>query len=188
MNEVVNAILERRSIRSYQEKAIEKETLERIVTAGMYAPSSRGIQPWHVTVVTNAGKIAEITAQVKAAILRANVERYFAQAKNDNYSVNFHKAAAFVIVSANESETLCAAEDCSLVLGTMFLAAHSFGIGSCWINQLGCVTDEPEFRAFLTSLGVPPTHSVQCAAAFGYPEGPVPAPRPRRENTVNYVK
>ena len=187
MNEVVNTILERRSIRSYQEKAIGKETMERIVTAGLYAPSSRGIQPWHVTVVTNAGKIAEITTQVKAAILRANVEQYLAHAKNDNYSVNFHKAAAFIIVSANESETLCAAEDSSLVLGTMFLAARSFGIGSCWINQLGSVTNEPEFRAFLTTLGVPETHSVKCSAAFGYPEGPNPDPRPRRENTVNYV-
>lgn len=187
MNEVIAAILERRSIRSYRDAPIEKDTLDLIVRAGMYAPSSRGIQPWHLTVVTNAGKIAEITAQVKAAILRANVERYLKLAQSDNYSVNFHKAPVFVIISANEAETLCAAEDSSLVLGTMFLAAHSLGVGSCWINQLCCVTDEPDFRAFLTSLGVPETHSVKGAAVFGYPDGPAPKPLPRRENTVNYV-
>lgn len=188
MNDVIKAILERRSIRSYQDKPIPEDQLELIVKAGQYAASARNVQPWHITVVTNAASIRNITAEVKAAIIRVGVERYLAAANSDVYSVNFHKAPVFVIVSADPTITLCAAEDSSLVLGNMFLAAHSLGIGSCWINQLGCVCDDPQFRAFLDGLCVPKGFTVYGSACFGYGDKPHPEAKPRKENSVNYVR
>jgi len=50
----------------------------------------------------------------------------------------------------------------------MFLAAHSLGIGSCWINQLGTTCDDPEVREFISSLGVPENHKVYGCVALGY--------------------
>lgn len=188
MNEVIKAIMERRSIRSYLDKDISQENIDLIVTAGLYAASARGVQPWHITVVTNADVIKTITTEVKSAILRVGVERYLAAARSDAYSVNFHNAPVFTIVSADPTITLCSTEDSSLVLGNMFLAAHSLGIGSCWINQLGCVCEDPQFRAFLDGLGVPKGYTITGSACFGYGDKPHPEAKPRKENAVNYVR
>lgn len=140
----------------------------------------------HITVVQNMEKIQIITDEVKAAIIRANVERYLGLAKSPKYTVNFG-APLFIIVSGNPAITNCPAEDCSLVLGNMFLAAHSMGMGSCWVNQLGCVTDEPGFRNIITELGVPPENKIYGSAAFGFNAGEHPKAPPRREGTVIIV-
>ena len=68
----------------------------------------------------------------------------------------------------------------------MFLAAHSLGIGSCWINQLGAACDEPGFRAVLTGLGVPPVNYVYGCGAFGFAEETPGAPE-RKPGTVTYA-
>lgn len=188
MNEVMKTLLSRRSIRKYKADPIPGADLDLIVKAGLHAPSSKNAQAWHVVVVKNAETIRRITAEVKAALLRAKVEKYAAQAENPKYAVNFGAAPVFMIVSADPAVTPCPAEDCSCLLENMFLAAHSLGAGSCWVNQLGCVTDEPGFRAMLTELGVPSAHKVYGAAAFGYAEDAPRAELPRKENTVTIVE
>lgn len=188
MNEVIEAILSRRSIRNYKPDPISEEDRDRIVEAGLYAASSKNTQPWHLTVIENREKIVRVTEEVKAAILRAGVERYVALARNPKYSVNFGCAPIFVIVSANPALSACAAEDCSQVLANMFLAAHSLGIGSCWINQLCPICDEPRFREVISRLGVPDECKIYGAACFGYNAGKHPDAPPRREGTVNFVK
>ena len=44
MNEVMKTILHRRAIRRFETKQIEEEILQRILQAGLYAPSARGRQ------------------------------------------------------------------------------------------------------------------------------------------------
>ena len=52
----------------------------------------------------------------------------------------------------------------------LFLAAHSLGIGSVWINQLQDVCDVPAIRQVLDELGIPADHVVYGMAALGYPD------------------
>lgn len=186
MNEVLNAILDRRSIRKYKQEQIPDSDRDLIVKAGLYAASSKNTQPWHVTVVQNREKITKLTEEVKAAIIRAKVEKYLGMANSPKYTVNFG-APTFIIVSGNPAASNCVVEDCSLVLGNMFLAAYSLGIGSCWVNQLGCVSDEPGFRAVLTELGIPPENKVYGAAAFGYNADSHPKALPRKNDTVDII-
>jgi nitroreductase len=47
--------------------------------------------------------------------------------------------------------------DSALASGNMMLAAHSLGIGSCWLNQLPGLTHMPLIRELLTDLDVPQT-------------------------------
>lgn len=188
MNAVIQAILDRRSIRKYKTDPIPDADRDLIVQAGLAAPSSKNTQPWHLTVVQNADVINKITVETKAAIIRAKIEKYLPLAENPKYTVNFITAPMFVIVTADPGSTNCPAEDSTTVLENMFLAAHSLGIGSCWINQLGPVTDEPGFRAFLTSLGVPETNKIYGCACFGYNADSQPAAKPRKENMVNIIK
>ena len=54
--DVFEAIQQRRSIRSYQDKPVEREKLEKILEAGRLAPSARNIEPWHFIAVTDSEK------------------------------------------------------------------------------------------------------------------------------------
>lgn len=188
MNDVIAAMLERRSIRKYKSTPISDENRDLIVKAGLYAASSKNTQPWHITVVQNPALIAEITRETKAAIIRANVTRYLGMANSDAYAVNFGNAPLFMLVGADFAATNCPVEDASLVLGNMMLAAHSLGLGSCWINQLGCVCDEPAFRSFLTErLSFPANMKIVGCCCFGYSAVESPKVPPRKEGTVNIV-
>jgi nitroreductase len=183
---VLKNILTRRSIRKFQPGPIPRESLEKIVEAGLYAPSARNSQPWHLTVVGGRDRLARITAELKAAVARTPESPYKELVGSAAYSVNFGNAPVFIIVSAAPNASPMVAADCTLALGTMFLAAHALGIGSCWVNQLGNTCDEPGFRSFLTQLGVPAQNRIYGCGAFGFAEGQHPAAPPRREGKVVY--
>ncbi|MDR2162039.1 MAG: nitroreductase [Desulfovibrio sp.] len=171
---VLNNILTRRSIRKFQSKPVPLEILEKIVEAGLYAPSARNSQPWHFTVVAGLDRVARITAELKAAVARMPDNPYRAVVGSAAYTVNYANAPVFILVSAAPDSSPVVAADCSLALGTMFLAAHALGIGSCWINQLGSACGEPGFRAFLTQLGVPEKTTFTVAGPSALPRAILP--------------
>ena len=189
MNDTIQTIMTRRSIRKYKQDDIPQDVFQRIVDAGLYAPTAMGRQPWHVVVVQGLEKIAELNREVKAATARMPDNPYRDYVGNDAYAINFRNAPTFVIVSGNvELSPRNAPIDCALLLGNMFLAAHSLGIGSCWINQLGPLNDEPEFRKYMTQLGLPEGNKIFGSACFGYPDGQPPNAAPRKPGTVVFVR
>ncbi len=58
----MESIFTRRSIREYEDKCVEPEKLERVLRAGMQAPSAMNRQPWEIVVVQNREKIAKVAA------------------------------------------------------------------------------------------------------------------------------
>ena len=186
MNETIRTIMGRRSIRSYKPDQISEQDLNLIIQAGLHAPSARNRQPWHVCVLQGHEKIAKLAAELKAAVARMPDNPYATMVGAESYTMSF-LAPVFIIVSADPEVSPLALADCALVLGNMFLAAHSLGIASCWVNQLGSACAEPGFRATLTKLGIPHKNEIYGCSSFGYPlSTPREAPK-RREGTVNFV-
>lgn len=138
-NEVLENIKARRSVRAYTDRQVSEEDLQAILEAATFAPSGMHLETWHFTAIQNADK---------------------------TYCCYYH-APTLVIVS-NEPTQWWAGMDCACAIENMFLAAHSLGIGSCWINQLGTTCDDPEVRELITSLGVPKDHKVYGCVALGY--------------------
>jgi len=184
MNETIQTLLTRRSIRKYKPEQFSDDILRQMIEAGLYAPSAMGRQPWHLVVVRGHDKIAGVDREVKSATARMPDNPYRDFVGGAGYTINYH-APTFVIVSGNTTLSPRNAQfDCALVLGNMFLAAHSLGIGSCWINQLNVLNDEPGFRAYMTQLGIPTDNRIFGCACFGYADCPHPVPASRKENTV----
>ena len=179
MNDTIGTILERRSIRDYQDRPVPRADMERIIEAGLYAPSGRNRQASHFLSVLNKEIIERITLELKAAIARMEDSPYRAYVGAASYAVNFN-APAFVIVSINPASSLTPAADAAVALENMFLAARSLGIGSCWVNQVAAANDDKQFSAFLESLGRPAGYRVYGSAAFGFPAGDFPKPGPRK--------
>lgn len=187
MNEIIKALHERRSVRKYTDKAVPRELVEEVVKAGLAAASARNTQPWHLSVVLDRAKIDALTSELKAAVARMPENPYKAFVGASAYTVNYH-APVFIIVSGDPAESGMVLADCALVMANMALAAHSLGLGSCWINQLGSACAEPGFRAVLTGFGVPEGNPVYACLCLGYAVGPLPAAPERKPGKVNYVE
>ena len=68
MSQILENIKTRRSVRSYQDKALPKNDLEQVLTAGLYAPSANNTQSWQFTVVEGADKLTQLQKVVGAAL------------------------------------------------------------------------------------------------------------------------
>lgn len=55
-------IFARRSVRQYEDRPVSAEQIERLLQAGMAAPSAGNRQPWHFAVVTDAETRARLAA------------------------------------------------------------------------------------------------------------------------------
>ena len=170
MNETIQTLISRRSIRSYKPDQISDEALQQIIAAGEFAPSGKSLQPVTIAVTQNPAVIARLSA-MNAKIMGVT-------------SDPFYGAPTLCIIFADMQKSANAWSDACLVLGNMMNAAASLGIGSCWIGfTLMHFTDTSRNTAF----GVPHTHKPMFAVAFGRPaKEKGTAPR-RREATVNYL-
>ena len=153
MNEVIRNLLTRRSVRSFTEEHIKREDLDLIIKTALYAPSGCNMQTWQFTVVTDRLKIQRLAAAVGKVLGREGYDFY---------------SPDVLIIPTNERESRWGMEDDACALENIFLAAHSLGIGSVWINQLRGICDEPEIRAILREWKIPDDHVIYGLAALGY--------------------
>lgn len=172
MSEVLNNILNRKSVRSFTDEPLKKEELDLILKAGIHAPSAMNLQQWQFTVLTDKAKIQRL-----AGVVREQLNRLA--------DYDFYDPVALVLVS-DPRDNVNAVADCAVALENMFLMATDLGIGSCWINQLRGICDEPEIRKALDELSVPANHLVWGMAALGYPSGDS-ANKTRDEAVIKYV-
>lgn len=188
MNEVLQNIKARRSVRAYTERQVSAEDLNLILEAATYAPSGMNFQTWHFTAIQNAEILKTLNEKIKGAFAKSDNPQWQERGHSATYCCYYH-APTLVVVSGKADNPLTPF-DCACALQNIFLAAKSLGIGSCWINQLGQTCDDPEVRAFLTEkLGVPADYRVFGCAALGYaPEGTPQKERKLAEGTVTVIR
>ena len=183
MNEVLEAIQSRRSVRTYQERKLTKAELETIVAAGTWAPSGHNQQPWHFLVVQDSALIAQINESAKAAMTQIDVD-WIKKLGEDPEADITHGAPVLIIVSCR-ADAISGPTDCTAAMQNMMLTAQSMGLGSCW---MGLVAFAYQDEALMTKLGVPEGYRAQQAAVFGVPaeDADVPTP-PRKPNVASYI-
>ncbi|MCH5195612.1 MAG: AMP-binding protein [Oscillospiraceae bacterium] len=174
-NPVISAIYGRRSVRDFIERRIPRELLEQLVECGYQAPSGHNMQSWQFTVITNQEEIKRIKETIPPVAKRNNV--YF-------YGLNNPDA---IIMISNDRRNPDGIQDSSCAAQNIMLAAHSYGLGSVWINALMKLCDEPEIRPMLDSYGVPKTHNVWAMIALGYPANR-PSALAKKTNVVKWVE
>ena len=173
MNETLNALLTRRSCRSYKPDPIPQEVLDRILTAGTYAPTAMGRQSPIILAVTNR-KMRDRLSAMNAAVMGSQ-------------SDPFYGAPVVLVVLADKSVGPYL-YDVSLVMGNLMLAAHAEGLGSCWIHRAKEEFESAEGKQILSDLGIVGDYEGIGHCILGYPAVPAAEPKPRKENYVYYIK
>lgn len=178
--DVLKAISERRSHRSYTAEQIPEEVLSRILKAGLEAPSARNQQPWHFSVVQNADLIQEIHDEAAAVMGKGGSPRF----TDPDFQIFYH--APTVIFLFGEKEFPWTQVDCGIAVENMSLAAEGLGIGSVILGLpkpafMGEKADELKER-----LECPEGYDFVIALALGYANDQK-APHDLREEKISRI-
>lgn len=191
-------IQSRRSTRAYKQIAVEREKLEQIIEAGRYAPSGGNCQATHFIVIQKREVLDKLTDLVKQELAKmdtgegmyVSLARAIEASKKGTYI--FHYNTPVLIVTANQKDSGNSISDCACALENMMLMTNALNLGSCWINQLRWLNENPVILEYLRSLGLEDNERVYGALAVGYPtteDGlPVRTPLPRKGNPVTWVE
>ncbi len=174
MNETMNAILKRRSVRKYTAEMPKREDLEQIIEAGLYAASGKGGQSSIIVAITDKGlrdRLMEMNRKIGG----------WAEGFDP-----FYGAPAVLLVLAKKCPYTVA--DGSLSMGNMMLAAHALGLGSCWINRAREEFDTEEGKEILRSLGIEGDYEGVGHCVVGYPAGELPKAAPRKDGRVFWAE
>ncbi len=155
---VIQVIRDRRSIRSYVNKPVERDKIERLLEAARLAPSASNRQEWRFVVVTDPKR--------RRALAEAAVHQAFVG------------TAPVVIAACAEHDghvmtcgQLCYPIDVAIAVDHMTLQAVAEGLGTCWIGAF----HEEQVKAI---LGIPDEIRIVELLTVGYAAGP-PAPLSR---------
>ncbi|GHV17394.1 NAD(P)H nitroreductase [Spirochaetia bacterium] len=191
-NTVLDTIRARRSTRAFEERQISRSDLDLILEAAIWAPSGSNSQSWLFTAIQNRETLLKLNELVRQGFQTwVPDDDYPAKlgakkgAQQEGFNCHYH--APTLIIASNKPNYENAMADCSLALENIFLAAESLGLGSCYINPLHWLRDDPGVREFLATLGIPREHTICSAAAIGYIARPSSPPK-RKEGTIRVIE
>lgn len=167
MQDSVKYLLERRSIRSYEEKQLTDEQLTTILKAGIFAPSGMNDHKWKLVVFKRGGEMDTII--------------------RDADGDPFYGAPALVAVFVDK-DSHTPMQDGSLAIGNMLNAAYMLGLGSCWINSMASFFDTEAGKKLKGKYKVPENYFCVGSCVLGYTKGENPKPLDRPEDMVIFTK
>jgi len=172
MNEAIDVILHRRSVRAYKPEAIPEETLKIILQAGCAAPHGGPAGPWKFLVIRND--------QLKRQLLDAEkrgIDRVQGGPPKDGYWNSFFAHAPVVIAVAfkptsvggfdEESEIRIGLSSAACAMENMLLAAAAMGLGACLAGPMPEAKDD-----FEAILGIEPPWEFIALIPIGKPAQP----------------
>ena len=160
--ETKQAILQRKSTRSYHPDQLPEEVLNHILVAGSAAPiAMKKYETMHITVIQDQGLLSDINDQLKQNASRPGEPLY--------------GAPTLIVVSSKDNPDTMAYANASCMLENMFLTATDQGIGSVYIWSASLVLKaNPEL---CQKLHLPDGFSPIASGVFGYPAQPDDSPK-----------
>jgi len=180
-------LMGRRSIRRFEDKAVPKTVIDKLLEAGVWAPSGMNSQPWRFTIVESMKIINKLSRRTKELVIKTmplpeNLQAAFKSEKD----VVFYGAPLLILISVKKDKEWRTINllDCGLAAQNMFLAAYQAGLGSCFIGFAAFLNQDPKL---LAEVGIPEDHELVAPLIFGYPSE-TPAPKPREVKILKWIK
>lgn len=173
--DAMEAILTRRSTRNYKHDAVEEDKLEKILNAARQAPSGGNNQTNHFLVIRNKEVIQKLIVMTETAFsgmeiaedTYASLKYAIAASRKGGYVFCYN--APVLIAVANRKDYGNNMADCACAIENMMVAANALDLGSCWINQLRWLNEEPSLVDYLRSLGMKEEERIYGAVIIGHP-------------------
>ena len=176
MNETIENLKTRRSIRKFKDEQISDEDLKAILEAGTYAPTGRGLQSPKIVVIQNPDTIKEFSAWNRS---------YFPVDVPEDMDPLYGAKTLLIVLADSEIPTYV--EDGCSVLAVLVNAAHAMGVGSCWIHRAREEFSSEKGKKLLKKWGIPERYEGIGHVVLGYPDMDAPEPLPRKEDYIHFV-
>jgi nitroreductase/NAD-dependent dihydropyrimidine dehydrogenase PreA subunit len=170
-------LMGRRSIRTFKNKTIARETLEKLLEVACSAPSAKNMQPWHWIVIQTPEEVRRLSGLVvdwmqgmlDSGVAEGNAVPYQRVISAWNLGIDrVCREAPHLIIAHADKDWLFAPEDTALALSLLELYAVSLGLGVCWGGYLyKAINASP---ALFETLGLPQNHLAFGAVMLGYPK------------------
>lgn len=174
--------MQRRSIRAYEPRPVPRELVEEVIRAGNEAPSGMNSQPWRFVVLETTESRRKL---LEAAVQRAkesSPERYEAiqQRWKEMEDPIYYSAPVIIFVIGLGR---FAAHSCPLACENIMLAAHSMGLGTCWVGSGAMAADDPGIGEILE---LKEGETVFGPILLGYPSVRPERP-PKKEPVIKWI-
>ena len=197
-NTVEEVIFRRRSVRFYHKKQVPEHLVKRLLEAGRFAPSAGNAQPWKFIVVRDQDMIREMTEDVVKFCQKVmklldylkpgrEGRRWLAALvqklrKNEFHPIPFgamkliaegrlgvwHGAPTVIVMLVDTRSPGKPLVDVGIAGQNMVLAAHSLGLGTCWVSFITPLEFTMKWRK---RLGVKRPYKLVTSIGVGYPKG-----------------
>ena len=176
--EFFELVKNRRSLRKFSDRRVERHTVEKILEAALSAPSSRNSHSTRFLVVEDKDLIRHMSYM------------------RDYGSAFMAEAPVAILVMGDKNATDLWLDNCAISATFLQLAAEAEGLGSCWVHVEGRehAKGRPEMgnaESYLrTFLPIPKNCGVECVIAMGYSPYTEVKPRPAQDNSdkVSWLK
>lgn len=171
--DLLEGIKTRRSIRSYRQEMPKEEELSMILEAGTYAPTAMGQQS-PVIISVERKELRDQLSEMNAAVMSSDKDPFY--------------GAPVILLVFAPKERATHIQDASCVLLNMMLAAHSLGLGSCWINREKEMFETEKGKALMKEWNIDPSYEGVGALALGYPDQKAAEPKKRKEDYIRRIR
>jgi len=179
----------RRSIRKFKSEAPPRELIEKVLDLAIWAPSAMNQQNWKFIVVTGdkVDRIREISSRAFKEYVKHDLEKVFSKyplviKATGRYFDDLGGAPVVVCVYRKDTVEGEIPDVQSVAAATqnLVLAAHYYGLGSCWMTGILPLADE------INDVTGEKDYHLQAIVALGYPDAN-PKPPPRKPGRIEWL-
>jgi nitroreductase len=191
--ELMDMIRNRRSIRKYLKQPVEREKLDLIAEAGLFAPNPGGRQGTRIIMLDDPETIEEI------GVVNADCENrnWDAGVSKDQPSIIDDKSSRSGFYGCPALAMVCIRRDKKTMVNpigsafvcaqNMVLEAYALGVSSVIVGRAEATFARPGMREYLDRWGLDPDYMPIVFVCLGYIDGPYPAVKTRNEGRYLYV-
>lgn len=161
--------MNRRSIRKFKDRPVEREKIEKIIEGALTTPSGRNLKPCSLVIVDQKDKLEKL-AQSRGV-----------------YSNFIKNAPLAVVVTVDYDLSRTWISDASILAITIQYMAESLGLSSCWAHALNTTADDGSNMEenIRNILSIPSTEKILCVLALGYKDEEKPS---HKKENLDYSK
>ncbi|MEM3770493.1 MAG: nitroreductase family protein [Candidatus Bathyarchaeia archaeon] len=185
VNEAIEVIKCRRSIRKFKPEQIPDHMLREILECALLAPNARNQQKWHFTVIQNKEVLKKMVEIMKENMLNLGIDFLAERARDPNFNP-FWNAPTVILITVDKTAHF-AEIDCALAAENILIVAESLGLGSLIMTSTEFLFISEKGKELKKELGVPEGCEHVCVVALGY-KNENPPTKLRRKDAINYIR
>lgn len=167
MNEVMKAILERRSTRGFSDVQLTEEQLKILMDAALAAPTARNTQMWHFSFVQNKALLDEFAADAMKLIVSKTPVGQRGRFEDSAFHLFYHAPTVVFITRPAQCDNSFVEVDCGIACQNIVLAAQGMGLGSVIIGMAKDLFNSERGEYYKKAFDIPEDHQFSIAVVVG---------------------